>query len=128
VSYKVEGGKVVGELKLPNGTVPLALDVPGGVLLGDGPGMANVVAALPLAEGYAATLQTVNFQTQKIVPVTIKVMGNERVDVPAGSFDAFKVSVESEAAHGTLWVAKDSHAPVKSQTATQGVEVTAELL
>lgn len=128
VSYKMEGGKVVGEIKVPNQTVPLALDVPGGVLLGDGPTMAAVIAALPLADGYAATLQAVNLQTQKVVPAAIKVVGSERIDVPAGSFDAFKVAIDSEIATGTLWVAKDSHAALKSVTSAQGAEVTAELL
>jgi hypothetical protein len=128
VNYKVEGGKVVGEIKLPNQTVPIALDVPGGVLVGDGPGMAAVIAALPLADGYAATLQLVNLQAQKVVPAAIKVVGSERVDVPAGSFDAFKVTLASEVANGTLWVAKGSHAALKSVTSVPGAEVTAELL
>ncbi|HEX5047349.1 MAG TPA: hypothetical protein VFX89_09535 [Gammaproteobacteria bacterium] len=128
MSYKVDGGKVTGELKLPDQTVPLALDVPSGGLVGDGPGMAAVVGTLPLADGYAATLQMVNPQAQKIAPVAMRVVGSERVEVPAGAFDAFKVAFESEMATGTLWIAKDTHAPLKSITSAQGAQVTAELL
>jgi hypothetical protein len=128
VNYKVEGTKLTGEMKLPNQTIPLALDVPAGGLVGDGPGMAAVIGALPLAEGYAATLQIVNPQAQKIVPASIKVVGSGRITVPAGAFDAFTVAFESEVANGTLWVAKDSHAALKSVTNAQGAQITAELL
>ena len=128
VDYKVEGGKLSGEMKLPNQALPLAFDVPAGGLVGDGPGMAAVVGALPLADGYAATLQMVNPQAQKIAPVAIKVVGSERVEVPAGAFDAFKVAFESEIANGTLWIAKDTHAALKSVTNASGAQVTAELL
>jgi len=115
-------------MKLPNQTIPLALDVPAGGLVGDGPGMAAVIGALPLAEGYAATLQIVNPQAQKIVPASIKVVGSGRITVPAGAFDEFTVAFESEVANGTLWVAKDSHAALKSVTNAQGAQITAELL
>ena len=55
-------------------------------------------------------------------------MGSEHVDVPAGAFDAFKVGFESEIANGTVWIAKDSHAALKSVTSAQGTEIKAELL
>lgn len=128
IDYKVEGGKVSGEMKLPNQTVPLAFDAPSGGLVGDGPGMAAVIGALPLAAGYSATLQIVNPQAQKVLPIAVKVEGSEQVEVPAGAFDAFKVGFQSEIANGTVWIAKDSHAALKSVTSAQGAEIKAELL
>ncbi|NJK83943.1 MAG: DUF3108 domain-containing protein [Saprospiraceae bacterium] len=46
---------------------------------------------LDLKEGYAATIKTYNPQVGKIVDMTIKVEGIEKVKVGAGEFDAFKV-------------------------------------
>jgi hypothetical protein len=63
----------------------------------------------------------------------LKVVGSEKVKVPAGEFDAYKVQVTS--ADGgpdnvTAWYAKDSRKPVKMIIVLQqmgGATMTAEL-
>lgn len=48
--------------------------------------------------------------------------------VPAGTFDAYKVEITSETDKQMLWVAKDSHKPVKLNAAmASGASMTVEL-
>jgi hypothetical protein len=130
IEYRVDGGKVVGEMKVPNQTVPIAIDLAGASLFADGPGSAAIVATLPLAEGYRATFSVIDVQQLRVAAASIEVAGSERVEVPAGSFDAFKVNLTSPLASGTLWVAKDTHVTVKSvaNVPASGAMVTTELL
>ena len=64
----------------------------------------------------------------------LKVTGVEKVTVPAGTFDAYKVEITSAdggADKETLWVAKDSRKPVKESAvlaAMGGAVLTQELL
>ena len=113
VEYRVEAGRLVGELRQRGQVVPITLDL-ASPLVGDGPGAANVIATLPLDVGYRATLQTFTLQSLGLTTATIAVTGSERVTVPAGSFDAFTVSVESDLATGTLWISKETRRAVKS--------------
>ena len=64
----------------------------------------------------------------------MKVTGLEKVTVPAGTFDAYKVEIASAdggAEKETLWVASDSHKPVKESAvlpAMGGAVMTQELM
>jgi phosphoribosylcarboxyaminoimidazole (NCAIR) mutase len=88
------------------------------------------ITCLPLAEGYSATFRNFDLQQMKPKVQQLKVAGSEKVTVPAGSFEAYKVEITS--AEGgpdqmTLWVAKDSRKAVKMATAMAGMTITAEL-
>jgi hypothetical protein len=55
-------------------------------------------------------------QKQTVKLMQLKVTGVEKVTVPAGTFDAYKVEITSAdggADKETLWVARNSHKPVK---------------
>jgi hypothetical protein len=92
-----------------------------------------VMRTLPLTDGYTTTFRNFNVQKQKVALKQLKVAGSEKVPVPAGSFDAFKVEVVSADGDGgktTLWIAKDSRKVVKmSATLPQmnGATLTSEL-
>ncbi len=80
------------------------------------------VACLPLTAGYATTIRTFDIEKQaldrphKEKLLQVNVVGSERVSVPAGTFDTYKVELISD--HGTdketLWIAKDTRVPVKT--------------
>ena len=92
---------------------PIAIDA-GGELFADGPGATDVVATLPLAEGYSTTFRNFDAQAQQVRPVQLKVLGSEKVTVPAGTFDAFKVEVATSGGPtATHWIAKDPRRVVK---------------
>ena len=93
---------------------PVSVDL-GGELFADGAGSSDVLALLPLAEGYTATFRNFDVQKQKVSIKQLKVAGSEDVTVPAGTFKAWKVEVtsaEGEPGPTTIWVT-DDHRPVK---------------
>ena len=132
VNLAMNGNKIAGAMKMQGQDKPIDADV-GGQLFAEGAGAALVMACLPLTDGYTATFR--NFDMQKMKPklLQLKVDGSEKVSVPAGAFDAYKVAVTS--ADGgpenlILWVDKASRKVVK-QSATMpqmgGATMIAEL-
>jgi dienelactone hydrolase len=91
------------------GPQQLAIDVPlPAPVFGDGAALEVAVAALPLAEGYEATLRTFEVGMMQRVRVwSLAVEGRETVEVPAGEMEAWRVRVEpldGEGGGETLWV------------------------
>ena len=85
VSVELESrdGKVKGEMKMNGQPKPIAVDT-GGELFADGAGSNDVIAALPLADGYETTFRNFDAQTQQVRSVQLKVLGTESVTGPAG--------------------------------------------
>ncbi len=91
----------------------------GGPLFADGAGGTFAIAALPLAEGYRTAFRNFDLQLQKVKLMQLEVKGAEKVEVPAGQFDAWRVEISSAEGgpeKATLWVARDSRKPVKMTT------------
>lgn len=112
---------------------PFSIDLDGPVFA-DGAGMGDVLARLPLAEGYTALIRNLDLQRQKVKLMQLKVTGQETVTVAAGTFETTKVELTSTANESekvTLWVAKERPMVVKL-TATVpemgGATVNAELV
>ena len=108
------GGKATGTMAMGGDPKPVSVDL-GGELFADGAGANDVLALLPLAEGYTTTFRNLDVQKQKAELKQLKVTGREEVTVPAGTFKAWKVeitSAEGEPGQTTLWVS-DDHKPVK---------------
>ena len=106
----------------------------GGPLFGDGPSAYPAFAALPLADGYAATFRNFDVQKQKVALKQLKVAAtSKRSRCPAGTFKAFKVdisSAEGDPGSTTVWIATDSRKVVKiTATLPQmgGAKLTSEL-
>ncbi len=105
----------------------------GGALFADGAGAYDVLASLPLAEGYSATFRNFDVQKQKPSLRQVKVVGMEKVTVPAGTFDAYKLeisSAEGEPGKTTVWVDKSSRKVVKINSVIpemNGAVLTSEL-
>ena len=74
------------------------------------------IGCLPLAVGYSATVRDWDVERLKDSLWQVKVLGSERILVPAGTFDTYKVELTSSDGSGdreTAWIAKDSRMPVK---------------
>ncbi|MEP6819328.1 MAG: alpha/beta fold hydrolase [bacterium] len=127
-----KGNNATGTMTMNGQSKPIAVDL-GGAVFGDGAGSFDVLAALPLAEGYTLSFRNLDLQKQKLELKNLKVVSAESVTVPAGTFDAYKVeitSADNEADKTTLWIAKDSRKVVKiSAVLTQlnGAILTSEL-
>jgi hypothetical protein len=111
------GNKVTGAIKKSGQDEPFALNLGGPVFAG-GAGAYITIGCLPLADGYSTTFRNFDIEAQMETPVQLKVVGMERVTVPAGTFDSWKVeltSANSRSSHkGTAWIAKESRTPVKT--------------
>jgi Protein of unknown function (DUF3108) len=132
IKIEFDGGKATGSMNMGGKEVPIAVDL-GGPAFGDGPGGQQAIASLPLAEGYTTTFRQLDVQKQKAKTMQLKVAGSEQVTVPAGSFDTFRVELSSDDGPDkmTLWVAKQTHQPVKVSTVMVqmgGATMTEELL
>jgi len=133
VDINFSGDKATGIMNVNGQDRPISVDL-GGALFADGAGSKQSIACLPLAEGYSATYRNFDVLKQKVKLMQLNVSGVEKVTVPAGTFDAYKVDITS--ADGgddkeTLWIAKDSHKAVKESAvlaAMGGAVLTQELL
>jgi hypothetical protein len=132
VSYA--DNKAAGKMSMNGQDRPIAADL-GGALFADGPGAGDVIATLPLADGYTTTFRNFDIMGQKVNARQLKVVGSEKVTVPAGTFDAWKVEITpadgGTAESTTLWVDKATHRAVKSVTVLpqmNGAVATSELV
>ena len=113
-------------------STPLAVD-PGGALFADGAGAFDVIASLPLADGYSLSFRNFDVQKQKPQIKQLKVVGSESVTVPAGTFDAYKVEIfdtGNEADKQTVWIDKANRKVLKISAvlpSLNGAILTSEL-
>jgi dipeptidyl aminopeptidase/acylaminoacyl peptidase len=132
VSVDFTDAKATGRMNLPTGTSAVAIDL-GGPLFADGAGVPQVLACLPLAEGYTTTFRNLDLMAQKVRAMRLTVAGSEKVTVPAGTFDTFRVELTGDGGSNksTIWIAKDTRKAVKlAQVLAQagGATMTAELV
>jgi dipeptidyl aminopeptidase/acylaminoacyl peptidase len=133
IQLTFQDGKASGTVAMGGPPKPVTVDL-GGVPFADGAGAHDVLARLPLADGYTTTFRNFDVQKQKPALKQVKVVGTEDVTVPAGTFKgAWKAeitSAEGDPGATTLWIAGDTRKVVKT-TATLpqmgGATITAEL-
>ncbi len=115
IEVNVAPNKVTGSTTMNGQTTPIDVD-PGGALFADGAGAYDVIASLPLAEGYSLSFRNFDVQKQKPQIKQLKVVGSESVTVAAGKFDAYKleiVAADNEADKQTVWIDKSSRKVLK---------------
>jgi dienelactone hydrolase len=133
VDLNFSGDKAVGNMSLNGQDRPISVDL-GGPLFADAAGAKQSISCLPLAEGYSTTFRNFDVQKQKVKLMQLMVSGVEKVTVPAGTFDAYKVEISSAdggADKETLWVARDNHKAVKASAVLAsmgGAVLTQELV
>ena len=104
-----------------------------GPVFANAAGGMQIIGCLPLAVGYTTKFRNFDLRVQKEKLMQLKVTGEEKVTVPAGTFDTYKVELTS--ADGgrdqeTVWISKDSRQPVKINavlTNLPGSSMTQEL-
>jgi dipeptidyl aminopeptidase/acylaminoacyl peptidase len=109
------GNKAAGKMSMNGQDKTIAVDL-GGPLFADAAGADQVIACLPLAEGYSTTFRNFDMQTQKMKLLQLTVAGKEEVKVPAGTFNALRVEISSADGGSdkkTLWIAGENHKVVK---------------
>lgn len=132
IDVAFDAGKASGSMKAGGAPKPLEVDL-GGPVFADTAGVPQVLATLPLAPGYSVQFRNFDIQKQKAKLVQLSVVGEEKVTVPAGAFDAWKL--ETTGAEGgpgktTLWIDKATRKAVKVSSVLPqmaGATMTAEL-
>ena len=132
IDLNFAGDKASGNVNMSGKDTPVSVDL-GGPLFAEGAGAKQSLSCLPLAEGYSTTYRNFDVQKQKVHLMQLKVTGVEQITVPAGTFDTYKVEITSDGDSDkeTLWVAKDSHKPVKESAilgSMGGAVLTQELM
>ena len=86
-------------------------------LLANAMAMDVVIGALPLGAAWrdSATMIVIDAGGSAITPVSLSVEGEEKITVPAGEFDCWIVSIESERASARLWLTKQGQIVVRSE-------------
>lgn len=109
------GNKAAGKMSMNGQDRPIAVDL-GGPLFADAAGADQVIACLPLVEGYGTTFRNFDVQTQKVKLFQLSVAGKEEIKVPAGTFDTLRVEIASADGGSdkrTVWIAKENRTVVK---------------
>ncbi len=131
VDINFAGGKAAGNMSMNGQDRAISVDL-GGPLFADAAGAKQAISCLPLAEGYSTTYRNFDILKQKVKLMQLKVSGVEKVTVPAGTFDAYKVEISSgDGDTETLWIAQDSRKAVKESAVVAsmgGAVITQELL
>lgn len=132
VDVDFKSNKASGAMSINGQARPIAVDT-GGAIFADGAGSYSVIGALPLADGYSTTFRNFDLQKQTAALRQLKVVGSEKVTVPAGSFDAFKIeitSAEGEPGKTTIWIAKANRNLIKTVAVVpqNGAVITSELV
>lgn len=122
VDLELRDGRVVGTIQMPNADpVDVDQEVPAGSLF---PGMDGYALALAeLAVGTEFELPQVSVATGAVSPLRVKVVGETTVEVPAGSFEVFEVTLGGEQTT-TVYVTRQApHVMVKQVPAAQPMSV-----
>jgi hypothetical protein len=123
IDLDVKPDKVSGSMTANGEAKPIDAAT-GGAIFADGAGTYDVIAALPLADGYSLSFRNFDVMKQKPQLKQLKVVGSESVTVPAGTFDAYKVeivSTDNDADKQTVWITKDTRKVVKISAVLPGL-------
>lgn len=76
----------------------------------------SILRLLPLQAGWHDSTTTISvlLGATALLPTQLNVIGEDRVQVPAGNFDCWVVAVHAAAAHGLYWVTKSDPIVVRS--------------
>ena len=132
IELDVKNNKAVGTMSMNGQPKPINADL-GGALFADGAGSFNVISTLPLAENYQTSFRNYDIQGNKVKTMLLKVEGTEKVKVPAGEFEAYKISLKSEdgSDNQTIWIDKNTRRVVKVSAVMKqmgGAILTSELV
>jgi len=115
IEMNVAPNKVSGSATMNGQARPIDVD-PGGALFADGAGTFEVIASLPLADGYSLSFRNFDVSTFKPQIKQLKVLGTESITVPAGTFNAYKVEIldaDNAADKQTVWIDKGTRKVLK---------------
>jgi len=129
--FEVKDGKAIGNLSMNGQDRPIDIALPG-PLFADGAGSPQALGTLPLAIGYKSTFYNLDIQKMKPKAMNLQVTAEEKVTVPAGTFDSWKVEVADADSGKTIhfWIDTKSRRFLKASSVLPemgGAQMTVEL-
>ncbi|MEW6508135.1 MAG: S9 family peptidase [Bacteroidota bacterium] len=115
VQIKFNNGNVEGQIDAGSQKIPILakLNVP---VLTDGIGIGLMIESLPLNEGYKMKFNEFEMMAAKAKELILEVLASEKISVPAGEYDVFKIEIKEAGGEGepiNLWVDKVNQKLVK---------------
>ena len=116
LAAELTADSIFGAMSSPLGRQNIVLRSPPALLV-SASAVDVVLTALPLTSGWrdSATVLVVDAGGAATAPAALAVEGEERVVVPAGEFDSWVVSLETERGSARYWISKDTHLVVRSE-------------
>ena len=107
LAAEFRGDTVFGMTSAPAGRRSMVGALPSGAIVSTAM-LETVLRLLPLQVAYedSATVVSVTLGSNASVPTRFAVIGEDRVRVPAGTFDCWVVSVRADAGRSLYWVTK----------------------
>ncbi|MDB4876251.1 MAG: hypothetical protein JWM41_2697 [Gemmatimonadetes bacterium] len=115
VAAEFRADTAFGGVSSPVGRRSMIINVPSGSLI-SGAMLETVLRLDPLHTAWedSTTTLSVSLGSNAVLPTRIAVIGEDRVRVPAGTFDCWVVAVHADPARGLYWVTKSDPIVVRS--------------
>ena len=115
LAAEFRGDTVFGATSAPSGRRSMVLSMPSGTLV-SGSMLEAALRVLPLQTGWEDSTSTlsVSLANNSVIPTRLSVIGEDRVRVPAGTYDCWVVAVHADPGRGLYWVTKQNPIVVRS--------------
>jgi hypothetical protein len=115
LAAEFRGDTVYGGTTAPPGRRTMVTTVPSGTLITSAM-LETVLRLLPLQVGWedSTTTLSISLNGNSVIPTRLSVIGEDRVRVPAGTYDCWVVAVHADAGRGLYWVTKTDPIVVRS--------------
>jgi hypothetical protein len=115
LAAEFRGDTVFGATSAPSGRRSMVLSIPSGTLV-SGSMLEAALRVLPLQTGWEDSTSTlsVSLANNSVIPTRLSVIGEDRVRVPAGTYDCWVVAVHADPGRGLYWVTKQNPIVVRS--------------
>jgi len=115
LAVEFRGDTAFGATAAPPGRRSIVSVVPGGTLVSSAM-LEAALRLLPLQTGWedSTTTLSITLGSTEVVPTRLTVIGEDRVRVPAGTFDCWVVAAHADSARGLYWVTKRDPQVVRS--------------
>jgi hypothetical protein len=115
LAAEFRGDTVFGATSAPSGRRSMVAAVPSGTMISSAM-LETVLRLLPLTTGWEDSTGTlsISLAANTVIPTRLSVIGEDRVRVPAGTYDCWVVAVHADAGRGLYWVTKTDPIVVRS--------------
>ena len=115
LAAEFRGDTAFGATSAPSGRRSMVVAMPSGTFV-SGPMLESALRVLPLQTGWEDSTSTlsVSLSGNTISPTRLSVIGEDRVRVPAGTYDCWVVAVHADPGRGLYWVTKRDPIVVRS--------------